>query len=149
MELEITGKWDPEKIKELAESKKDMELYFTNELTVLSDPEVNEDHLRGVVSTLRTEKLSGVALAKQGLNPYINMKEMPEIQIFIAEEFREQDTVVINKKNLIQIREYRANQSAAVISYVGVTAGLLTILMLVLGYAAYYAYLTSNITSTL
>jgi hypothetical protein len=149
VELEITGKWDPEKIKDLTGSKKRLELYFTNELTVLSDPEVSKDHIRGAVSTLDREKRSGVTSAKQDPNPYINMKVMPEIQIFIAEEFREQDTVVINKNNFIQIREYRVDQSATIINYIGATAVILLTLTLILGIAAYYAYLTSNITSTL
>jgi hypothetical protein len=149
VELEVTSNWDLEKIKDLAGSGKKVEVYFTNELTVLSDPELSRDQLRGVVSALTPTKPPGVAFAEQEPNPYIRNTVAPEVQIFISDEFSEQDTVVITKNNFIQMREYRIDRPVTIMSHIGAATGILITLILVSGFALYYAYLTSNITSTL
>ena len=150
VQLDITSKWDDRKMKELIGSNKEVEVYFTNKLAVLSNPELEQDQIQGVVSTVEPMNLSRLSYAnRERPSDLIKYAGLPEVQIFVSEEFRDQDTVVINRSNFLQMREYKPDRSATIFSYISTALGLLTMLILISGIAVYYAYLTSNITSTL
>jgi hypothetical protein len=150
VQLDITSKWDDRKMHELIGSNKEVEVYFTNKLAVLSNPELEQDQIQGVVSTVEPMNLSRLNHAnREQPSDLIKHAGLPEVQIFISEEFRDQDTVVINRSNFLQMREYKTDNSATIFSYIGSVVGIVTMLVLIFGIAVYYAYLTSNITSTL
>ena len=147
MKLDITSKWEQRKMKELAESKKEVEVYFLNKPTVISNPVMSQGQIIGAVSTFQFKALSPLPYTeKDNVSPFQKAVEAPDVQIFISEEFINQDTVVINSNNFIQMREYKMDRSATVLSYMGSTAGILIVLVLILGGVAYRAYLTSTIT---
>jgi hypothetical protein len=150
VQLDITSKWDDRKMKALISSNKEVEVYFTNKLAVISNPELEQDQIQGVVSTFQPMNLSHLSYSN-GERPTDIIKNagLPEVQIFISEEFKDQDTVVINRSNFMQMRQYKPDHSATIFSYIGAALGLVTMLILISGIAVYYAYLTSNITSTL
>jgi hypothetical protein len=126
-----------------------VEVYFTNKLTVLSKPVLNQDQVVGAVSTFEPMKSSGLSYVEPRKKTDLRKKaKLPDVQIFIAEEFRGSDSVIISKSNFIQMREYKIDRSVVILSYIGSAAGVITLLILIFGIAAYYRYLTSTVTST-
>lgn len=150
VQMDITSQWKQGKMEELTRSKTTVEVYFTNKVVILSDPHVDEDQLTGMISTLETLHCSGSIFEENDPIPdSIQNAAVPVTQIFISEQFSNQDTVVINSKNFLQMREYKIDRPATVMSHIAPAAGILTLVIIILGTIVYYRYLTSPITSTL
>jgi hypothetical protein len=150
MKLDITNKWEHHKMKALAESKKEVELYFTNKPAVISDPVLHEGQILGALSTVESNRITRLSYAeRENPSEFRKTVKAADVQIFISEEFHDQDTVVINSDNFLQMREYKIDRSATVLSFIGSTAGILTLIILIFGVIAYRACVTSTITLNL
>jgi hypothetical protein len=126
--IQTTDNWDYEKMKKLQESKKIIVVHFNNEMKKLKDPVFESGQISGELDNYQSLKVKSSAFTyaepdlKKGTHRYKHKHKeqlFSEVHVFIYEEYRGQEKVIINKNNFFQLREYSTSWEDTILSYTG------------------------------
>lgn len=141
--------WDYEEMKDLYGSDVKFLVYYTNNLKNLSISELKSNHLSGTVERYEpaisnidatAKKRSGRILLSIGGNSIRS-----EAHIFIRDEFSDQKTVLIDRNNFLEMRVYKVRAYSGTMFFIGLSAGILLLILVVVGAKTYSAYIKETL----